>query len=339
MVEIRKRTPEYGPQDRAGFEALVARADVPFILRGQCADWDMVRIATDRADETCHYLLHFANQKPAQVWVGEPGSGGRFGYAQDFKGFNFERQTASIAQLFATLVQTTANLDIPPVYAGGVPIPENLPGLLPHIPMPLLDEGMERLTSLWIGNGSRTAAHWDLPRNLACVVAGRRRFVLFPPDQIANLYPGPIDLTLAGQPISLVNFEAPDLDAHPRFATALEHAQAAELGPGDTLYLPSLWWHRVETPEPFGAQVNFWWRDSLPHMVTPLFTLFHALLTIRDLPEGERAAWRSFFDYYVFGAGPDPAAHIPQAGRGVLGAMTPELAAQIRAFLGRSLGR
>ena len=57
---------------------------------------------------------------------------------------------------------------------------------------------------IWLGNRSEVSAHFDLSDNIACVVAGRRRFTLFPPDQVANLYVGPLDHTMAGQPASMV---------------------------------------------------------------------------------------------------------------------------------------
>ena len=206
--------------------------------------------------------------------------------------------------------------------------------------MPLLEAGRERLTSLWIGNRSRTAAHWDLPQNLACVVAGRRRFTLFPIDQVANLYVGPLDFTPAGQAISLVDINDPDFGRHPRFREALAHAEVAELEPGDALYMPSLWWHHVETLGDFGAMVNLWWRDGPDYMATPMLTLFHALLTLRDLPENERASWRVLFDHYIFQTGDgDPMAHVPVDARGVFAPMNPGIMQRLKAFLSRPLLR
>lgn len=112
-----------------------------------------------------------------------------------------------------------------------------LPGFRQHNPLALGVE--EPLASIWIGNRSRIAAHHDVPDNLACVAAGRRRVTLFPPDQIGNLYVGPLDFTPAGQAVSLVDFAEPDLDRFPRFARAMASAQVAELGPGDAVFIPS----------------------------------------------------------------------------------------------------
>jgi hypothetical protein len=195
------------------------------------------------------------------------------------------------------------------------------------------------LISLWLGNRTRTPAHWDLPQNLACVVAGRRRFTLFPTGQVSNLYVGPLDFTLAGQPISLVDLESPDFERHPRFREALDAAETAELGPGDALYLPSLWWHGVASLDELGAMVNFWWRDGTPPLLTPLNALYHAAITMKDLPPAELEAWRAFFDHYIFQDHGDPAAHLPEEARGVLGRRTPGLVERVRSLLVRALTR
>ena len=190
-----------------------------------------------------------------------------------------------------------------------------------------------------MGTATRIAAHNDFPHNLACCVVGRRRFTLFPPEQFANLYLGPIDNTPAGRAVSMVDFAAPDFDAHPRFAEALRHAQVAELDAGDAVYIPSLWWHHVEGLSPFNALVNYWWRDTPRYLGQPQDALNHAIMAVRDLPAEEREVWRRLFDYYVFDNGPEVTAHIPEGARGVLDSLDAAAAGRLRAFLLRALSQ
>ena len=328
--------PEYAQVDRERFEREIVPAGRPAVLRGLVAGWPAVG-ETDEA--LASRLRAAAAPEPFEAWFGPPDIDGRFGYNPDFSGFNHDRRLATIDQLLDLLLRQRGHPHPFSIYAGAIPIPRHLPGLLPEIAMPLLDPGREKLVSLWLGNRTRTAAHWDLPQNLACVVAGRRRFTLFPTEQVRNLYVGPLDFTLAGQPISLVDLDSPDFERHPRFREALEHAETAELGPGDALYLPSLWWHGVASLDELGAMVNFWWRDGEPPLLTPLNALYHAAITVKDLPPRERAAWRSLFDFYIFGDEGDPAAHLPDEARGILGRRTPELVAKVKAMLARALAR
>lgn len=310
--------------------AALSAAGKPVVLRGLVMNWPIVRAGLDLPS----YLRRFETERPVSAFQGAPEMKGRFFYSDDLKGFNFQRIQLSLSDLLERLGQGGDDY----LYAGAIPAPSHLPGLAEANPMPLLHPSIERLTSLWLGNRTRTAAHWDLAQNLAAVVAGRRRFILFPPDQIGNLYIGPLENTLAGQPVSMVDFAEPDLDRFPRFAEALKHAVVAELEPGDVLYVPSLWFHHVESLEDFGALLNFWWRDGPEWMTTPSFTLYHALLTLRDLPPVEKQAWRAFFDHYIFGED-DPMAHLPDEARGLMGPMTPERMARIKALLTRPLSR
>ena len=202
----------------------------------------------------------------------------------------------------------------------------------------LLPDDMENLTSIWIGNRGRTATHWDLPQNIATVVHGERRFTLFPPDQLDNLYIGPVDFTLAGQPISLVDLHDPDYETYPRFRHALEQAQTAVLGPGDAIYIPSMWFHNVDNLSRLGVLVNTWWRESKPWMFTPLFTMYHALLSMRDLPDDEKEHWRRMFDHYIFEKNGKPMEHVPEHARGVFQDITPRRVVALRNFLVHNLG-
>ena len=186
---------------------------------------------------------------------------------------------------------------------------------------------------LWIGNAAKVAIHHDPSENIACVAAGRRRFTLFPPEQVGNLYMGPFHQTPAGVPVSLVHLTDPDLERFPRFARALDAAMTAELGPGDALYIPYHWYHHVEALEPFNVLVNYWW-DSAPAGVgSPWDVMLHAMTSLRALPPGQRRAWKAMFDHYVFMSGGDPGAHLPEADRGVLTPPSPRSFDQMRRAL------
>lgn len=324
---------EYHGVDREQFTCDIVPKGEPALLRGLVADWPIVNAAESGEDALAEALRDAASDEPFEAWFGPPEIAGRFSYNDDYSGFNHERRLATVDQLLDLLVRQRGHERPFSMYAGGIPIRRHLPALLPSLTVPILDPSRATLISLWLGNRTRTAAHWDLPQNLACVVAGRRRFTLFPTDQIANLYVGPLDFTLAGQPISLVDVEAPDLERFPRFAAALEEAQTGELQPGDAVYIPSLWWHAVESRDELGAMVNFWWRDAEPPLLTPLNALYHAIVTMENLPPNELAAWRVLFDHYVFRDDGPPAAHLPERARGILGRRTPELVARVKKLL------
>src|SRR5436305_4071529 len=330
---------EYTDVDRERFERDIVPKGEPVVLRALVREWPVVAAATHGDAALADFLRGAANEEPFEAWFGPPEIGGRFGYNEDFTGFNHERRLATVQQLLDLLLRQRGDERPYSMYAGGIPIRRHLPDLLPILSLPLLDPGKPTLISLWLGNRTRTAAHWDLPQNLGCVVAGRRRFTLFPTEQLPNLYVGPLDFTLAGQPISLVDLDAPDLDKYPRFAQALEAAQQAELGPGDAIYIPSLWWHAVASLDEVGAMINFWWRDAEPPLLTPLNALYHAAITMKNLPPDELARWRVMFDHYIFAANGEPAAHLPEQARGILGRRTPELVARVKKLLIEALSR
>jgi hypothetical protein len=182
---------------------------------------------------------------------------------------------------------------------------------------------------IWIGNAIVTPAHFDESENIACVVAGTRRFTLFPPEQAGNLYIGPLDYAPTPTPISMVDFSAPDLARFPRFTQALEAALVADLAPGDAIYIPALWWHHVQSSAPLSILVNYWWKAApqpgLPApAATPMQAMIAAMDALRALPPAQRQAWAALFAHYVFDAGVDPAAHIPAHRHGVLAKVRPE---------------
>ncbi|HEY4079688.1 MAG TPA: cupin-like domain-containing protein [Burkholderiaceae bacterium] len=316
----------------------VLQSTEPVLMRGLVKHWPLVQTARQSDLDFCNYLRRFGNSTEIGVWRGAPEIEGRFFYNDDFTGFNFQREIHRFGTLLDELLANAGNMKAPALYLGSTELDGSFPGLRAENALPALDAS-HPLVSLWLGNRTHVPAHFDLPDNLACVVSGRRRFTLFPPEQVANLYVGPLDLTPAGQPISLVHLNRPDLARYPLYAKAMETARVFELEAGDALFIPSQWWHAVEGLDDINALVNFWWRQSPDYMDTPLNTLMLALLSIRDLPPVQRDAWRALFDHYVFDADAQTAAHIPSAARGVLGPITPDRARQLRAALLNRLNR
>ena len=315
--------------------AEVLESAEPVLMRGLVGHWPLVQAAQRSDVAFCDYLRSFGADTRLSLWRGAPEIGGRFFYNADFTGFNFRHETLSFGALLDELLAGTPDA----LYLGSTNIDHCFPGLRPPNDLAAL-RGFNPNVSIWLGNRIQVAPHFDLPDNIACVVAGRRRFTLFPPEQVANLYIGPLDLTPAGQPISLVDHVRPDLERFPRYAEALKHVQTFELLPGDALFIPSQWWHGVEALDEFNGLVNFWWRRTPAFMDTPLNTLLLALLTLRALPPEQRQAWRALFDHYVFDADAETAAHIPPHAQGVLASPIPEtVARQLRAMLLNRLKR
>jgi hypothetical protein len=310
----------------------ILRSTEPIVLRGLVSSWPMVRAAHASAREANDYLRRFYHDATVDVMHGAPEIGGRFFYNDDLSGFNFNLTRVRLDLVLDALSDHYLNEEAPAIYVGSTTVDTCLPGFRAENDIDLAGAN-NPLVSIWLGNRTRIPAHFDLPDNLACVAAGRRRFTLFPPEQLRNLYIGPIDFTPAGQAVSLVDFSKPDFEKFPKFAEALEHAQVAELQAGDALFLPSMWWHQIEALDGFNVLVNYWWRQSPEYMDTPMNTLMYALMTMRDLPRSQRAAWQEIFRHYVFESDGEEATHIPPAARRILAPFNSDTARMLRAHL------
>lgn len=316
--------------DIAEVPALIADRETPLLVKNAVAHWPMVQAG--RAGHLGDYLADFDRQLPTVVFRGDAADQGRIFYNERFDGFNYQRSQAGMLDTLQAL-ESEAGVDHT-CYVGSSSVDHYFPGLKPYLPMGIDDK--QPLVSLWFGNQTRVAAHFDLPENLACVVAGRRRFTLFPPAQVHNLYIGPLDFTPAGQPISLVDFYQPDFERYPRYAEALAAASVAELNPGDVLYVPSMWWHQVEGLDRFNALINFWWRSTPTWTGLPLDAMVHALLSIGSLPKAQRQAWGELFQHFVVNRD-EATRHIPVHRHGLLADLGPQDGQQIRQLLNKKL--
>jgi len=323
--------------DRARLDAEIRPARRPVVMRGLGRDWPAVRAGRTSPEAAITYLKRFTRPDPVAAIVGPPESEGHFFYTPDLKALNFQRGQSPIEPFLDRLLRDQAAARPYAMAMQSILLPEMLPGFAEENKISLVNGDV--LPRLWIGNRIRVATHYDLKENVGVVMAGRRRFTLFPPNQIANLYPGPFELTPAGTPVSLVDPANPDLDRFPRFAEAWAHAETALLEPGDAIYIPYHWWHAVDSLDPVSAFVNYWWNPAPAYLGAPYDALMHGFMALRGLPEDQRVVWRALFDHYVFGANGDPGAHLPPEAKGVLGPLTPEKVARMRATLSQALDR
>lgn len=309
----------------------------PLLLRGLVSGWPLVEAGLASSHAAALYMLRFYRGTPVATKLAAPQAAGRYFYNDDLSGFNFNSEQHRLDDVLAALERHERDPAPPAIYVGSTAVDTCLPGLRTENDLSLGEH--KPLVSIWISNRSRIAAHHDVPDNIACVAAGHRRFTLFPPQQLENLYVGPMDFNPAGQAISLVDFANPDHEKYPRFAEALRHAQVAVLGPGDAIFIPSLWWHHVESLDGFNVLVNYWWRRSPDYLGSPITALMHGILSLRDLPLEQREAWHAIFRHYVFEAGDQTVAHIPPDARSALSPLDEKVANALRAQIMKRLGR
>lgn len=313
----------------AGLAEAVDGLTTPVVFKGAVKAWPAVRRSAESRDALITYLKSCDNGFPAETFRQPSGSDGKYFYGGDQKTLNFAKARIPISATLSRLRMAQAE----PLYIQSAPLKDHLPKFRDENRLP----GIDAEPRAWIGNRSITQIHFDLYYNLACMIAGRKTFVLFPPDQVKNLYMGPIETTVSGVPTSMANLENPDFAAHPRFADALKTATVAELEPGDVLYIPYMWWHHVSSSGAFNMQVNYWWNTAKPEMGVAMQALLHAMLSLRDLPPDQNAAWRVMFDHFVFHQSDPVADHLRPEVRGLLGEVPKAQRVAIRKQIGRNL--
>jgi hypothetical protein len=332
--------PEWRDVDAETFRDEIVPRYRPAVLRGLVAQWPAVQRARTSFQSIGQYLSAFDKGGAVDVIIMPPHVDGRLFYSDDMRGFNFSRTKASIGEVSDKLLRYAKFEKRPSLVVQSALIADCLPGFSNENRLPILEESVP--PRIWLGNKVTTPAHFDESNNVACVISGTRRFTLFPPEQIGNLYIGPLGHAPTGTPISLVSMANPDFERFPRFRAALASALVAELEPGDAIYIPTLWWHHDQSLAKYNMLVNYWWKghvDAAGSADTALNCLLHCLLTLKPLPAEHRQVWKTIFDHYVFSASAESVEHIPVYVRGVLGEISPELAKQVKAFLVTQLQR
>lgn len=315
----------------------VLSAHSPVVLKGLVQHWPAVQSAKKANEDFVDYLKTFYGGALVNVAIGNEASDKRIFYNKDMDGFNYQRNQARLDEFLRDIILQEQADKKYLHYMDSAPVDYCLPGF--RIANDLQIPRFSPRVSLWLGNETIVSAHYDIPDNIACVVAGKRRFVLFPPEQISNLYVGPLDFNPAGQAISMVDLKEPDFQRFPRYRQALDQAVVADLEPGDAIYIPSMWWHHVEGLASLNALINYWWSTPPTYLGSPLDAFNHALLSLRSLPLEQRKSWKNIFDYYIFEKEEHGVEHIPEKKLGLLDDVDEMSARRLRAMLLNRLNR
>ena len=338
-MPIPPRFPEVESLDTVTAEmfatAVLPRAK-PVLMRGLLARWPAVTHGKAGFETMAAYLKAMDNGRPTTILEANNRVQGRFGYGADMHDFNFNKRSKSITAGIDQILAAIDHPNPPYTYVQSTLIADHLPPFVAENQCPVLPASIE--PRIWISNATSAQTHNDNDHNLACVISGRRRFTLFPPEQVSNLYIGPMDHTPSGRAISLASLDEPDFERFPKFADALKTATVAELEPGDALYVPKYWWHHVKSLAPFNVLVNYWWGNSAPTVDNPMAPFLAALIALKDISPADKAYWKAMFDHYIFQTDGDPVAHIPPAHQGGLGRQTAKSRAEIITALQALLG-
>src|SRR5262245_61462176 len=198
----------------------VVRRDVftsgqPAVLRGFVRRWPIVEAGANSPTAVLESLHRFDNGTPVDAIMTPPEVEGRVFYNDAMTGFNFVRNRLPVSAIAEQVMRYSAFPRAPAVAAQSALIRDCLPGFSTENGLTVLDDSV--LPRIWLGNSITTPTHLDEWHNIGCVAAGRRRFTLFPPEQVTHLYIGPLDFAPTGAPMSLVRLHAPDFERFPKF--------------------------------------------------------------------------------------------------------------------------
>ncbi len=155
---------------------------------------------------------------------------------------------------------------------------------LPLLPLALrktLDGGTRYFAAgLMIGSKDATIGlHYDFLHTHAYLaqVIGKKRCVLFSPEDSAALYDGE------------VNPDAPDFEKFPLFRNATPYE--CTIGPGELLFMPAQWWHHVVSLEKsITVNYNFFNRVNFSDYLTRILRALPAVVEgLQQLPNQREA--------------------------------------------------
>jgi hypothetical protein len=153
---------------------------------------------------------------------------------------------------------------------------QNCPDLLKDFKYPEIGvKFFKKLPVLFVGGeGAKVLMHYDmdLANNFHFNFAGTKKFILYPPSETKYLYKVPYSIVS----MESIDMDNPDFTKYPALAKAkgfevvLEH--------GDTLFIPSKWWHFVKYETPCLSLTL----RSLPTKPTKILEVLNNVIFIRN---------------------------------------------------------
>lgn len=125
------------------------------------------------------------------------------------------------------------------------------------------------------GAGARVPMHFDIDLSdlLLCHFGGRKRVMLFPPEQSRCLYRVPFSFSS----LRAIDFDRPDYTRFPALKNL--KGEVAELRHGDVLYIPPGYWHYIVYEEA-GLSLSL---RALPREPVNVLRMAHNLAVVRSV--------------------------------------------------------
>ena len=310
------------PEDREQLARMISRRE-PFLAKGLVRSWPLVEELgkCGSVDEKAAVFENLFGDTLIRYTHTPAAQQGDIGLAADL-GANFKMDDR--VEPAGTFLRELTRLVREPtgecIYGAALPL-SGMPQIAAELhSLDDIADRRQRQRNLWIGSGDHVVdLHFDYMRNLLSMVAGVKRVTILPPESLPYIYPSPLHRPVAGVTRSLVKLLDADLASYPRFEKALEMAQVALVEPGDTLYIPPLWWHHVESYG-FNAMVNAWYDDtpqaSIDNYRKATRRFFKSLLPFKRISDDDLVKVAAYMEAVTFvreSGQPESAAKLPIA--------------------------
>ncbi len=240
---------------RAEFDDVVRASGVPTVITGGMDDWSSIDTWTspDRLADLLGEDSTVFCRKVVQDAVT---------YTEDFIPYRFGDFLHEVYSIGESDHYLTQALVFEPEGILRKAIRDSFPGLLQVLAQdcalpPFIEPHEFAEGIMWMGSGEQvTPLHYDPAENLNCTIMGRKRWILFPPDEAENLM---VDGN-TGKDGMLSNMD--DLIAGGEWRGGpVKVAYDVETAPGQILYMPAGWSHHVLSCREPSAAINFWFID------------------------------------------------------------------------------